>query len=137
MINEYTVKSFCNEDISKIENYDKAINSPEMWHCHHKMELIATGAVVDSSKQDLKDWGIYYNRPADELMFLTEAEHKGLHGRNMGAESRKKCGACNKGKCLSEETKRRMSEAKKGNTGNKGQHWKLVDGKRVYYKENK
>ena len=32
-----------------------------------------------------------------------------------------------KGKKLSEEAKRKLSEAKKG------KHWKLVDGKRVWY----
>lgn len=45
-----------------------------------------------------------------------------------------------KGKYLSEEHRKKLSEAHKGQiTWNKGQkgllHWKLVDGKRVYYKE--
>lgn len=46
----------------------------------------------------------------------------------------------NIGKHLSEETKKKMSISLKGvNKGkhsNKGQKWKLVDGKRVYYKED-
>ena len=33
----------------------------------------------------------------------------------------------NKGKCLSEETKRKLSET------HKGKHWKLINGKHVYY----
>lgn len=56
MISENYVKRYCCEDISKIENYDKAIaDTTQVWECHHKMELIATGAVVDSAQQDLKD----------------------------------------------------------------------------------
>lgn len=49
-----------------------------------------------------------------------------------------------KGKCHSEETKKKMSDARKGKAfskewkrkisdANKGKHWKLVDGKRIYY----
>lgn len=49
--------------------------------------------------------------------------------------------AWNKGKRNSEETRHKISEALKGRTPwnkdgpspNKGKHWKLIDGKRVYY----
>lgn len=38
-----------------------------------------------------------------------------------------------KGHHASEESRKRMSEAHKGKSSpNKGKHWKLVDGKRVY-----
>ena len=170
MISEI-VKKYCCEDISKIENYDKAIaDTTQMWDCHHRMELIKTGAVVDSTKQDLIDWDIYYNRPADELIFLTKAEHMSLHwkGKHHSEEYKRKMSeACkgrtawNKGKTFSEEYKRNMSELMKGRTfseewkrklsesqkgkklseeakrklseARKGKHWKLVDGKRVWY----
>ena len=33
MICKVHVKDFCCEDISLIENYDKAINSNEIWDC--------------------------------------------------------------------------------------------------------
>ena len=61
--------------------------------------------------------------------------HKGL---KHSEETRKKMSESRKGKSKSEEHKRRISEAMKGkNKGktspNKGRHWKLVDGKRVYY----
>ena len=69
MINERCVKAFC-KDYTKIENYEKAVaDTTQTWDCHHRMELVVTGAVVDSTVQDLKDWDIYYDRPADELIF--------------------------------------------------------------------
>lgn len=77
------VKLFCCEDASNIENYDKAIADKEnIWHCHHRLELTITGGVVDCSVQDLIGWGLYYNRPASELIFLTHSEHKGLHNKS-------------------------------------------------------
>ena len=148
MLREESAKKYCCEDISKIENYEKAVaDTTQTWDCHHRMELVATGDVVDSTAQDLKDWGIYYNRPADELIFLTHIEHCKLHNRNRSEETRKKIskahkgrpgyfkGHChseearkklsiaNTGKTLSEETRKKVSEAKKGNTNTKGKKW--------------
>jgi hypothetical protein len=122
MIHEYNVKKYCCEDISKIENYEKAMNdATQVWDCHHKMELIETGAVVDCSRQDLVDWGIYYNRPADELIFLAHGEHQILHKKGKlhhSEEIKKKISEAHKGKSTtwkgryhSEESKRKMSEA--------------------------
>lgn len=92
------LKRFC-KNYTEIENYDKAIaDTIQTWDCHHRLELIETGGVVDALAQDLIDWGIYYNRPADELIFLTHAEHMSLHNKN---------------KKVSEETKKRMSESAK------------------------
>lgn len=82
--------NFCCENYSLIENYEEAVSSPEKYVLHHRMECIETGAVVNSSKQDLIDWGLYYNRPADELIFMKESEHKSLHGRNMLPETKDK-----------------------------------------------
>lgn len=68
------------EEITSIENYELAKKENfDGWCIHHKMELVSTGAVVDSSKQELIDWEIYYNRPASELMFMRIAEHTRLH----------------------------------------------------------
>lgn len=40
MISVYFTKKYCKDDISKIENYEKAINDEnETWICHHKMEI--------------------------------------------------------------------------------------------------
>ena len=48
-------------------------------------------------------------------------------GKHRSEEYKKKVSEANKGKQCSEETKKKISEA------NKGKHWKLVDGKRVWY----
>ena len=54
--------------------------------------------------------------------------------RQKMSESHKGKEGWNKGKPRSEETKRKLSEAMKGKSHNiKLRHWKLVDGKRVWY----
>ena len=146
MICENNVKRFCCEDISLIENYGIAVNSPERWECHHR-----NGKNV--SAKELREQGLYYSRPASELIFLTHSQHRSLHhkGKKTSAEARqrmseaKKCeNNPNYGKEFSEEHRRKLSEARKGkrlseehkqNIGEafKGRHWKLVDGKRVWY----
>lgn len=71
---------FCSEDISLIENYDKAIaDQTQTWHCHHRAEILPCG---NYSANDLKKFGLYYNRPACELIFLPPKMHVGLHGLN-------------------------------------------------------
>lgn len=123
MICEYKVRKFCCEDISLIENYDKAIaDTTQTWHCHHRLELIETGAVVNSSMQDLKDWGIYYNRPADELIFLTKSEHRRLHSKHkvFTEETKRKISDIKKGRQFTEEHKKRLSDAAK----NRSDEWR-------------
>ena len=68
------------EEKEMIENYYEAQKDDfNGWEIHHRMELRATGAVVDSSRQELINWGLYYNRPANELIFLKKEEHVKLH----------------------------------------------------------
>ena len=57
-----------------------------------------------------------------------------LKGRQMPQETKRKMAEARKGKHFSEETRKKMSEAQKGeNSPFYGKHWKLVDGKRVWY----
>ena len=119
MISEERAKSYCKDDISLIENYDKAVSdTTKMWHCHHRRETIF-------SKSDLIEIGEYYNRPACELIFLTSLEHKRLHnlGKCLSAETRKKMSEAQKGRQFSEESRKKMSEAHKGKQSPfKGKH---------------
>ena len=110
MIYLKNVKKFCKDDISLIENYDKAIaDDTQTWHCHHRRETIF-------SRKDLIDIGEYYNRPACELIFLTPLEHIRLHhlGKHLSAETRKKMSKARINKPKSAETRKKMSEAQKG-----------------------
>ena len=110
MINENHAKAFCKDDISLIENYDKAItDTTQVWHCHHRRETIF-------SRKDLIEIGEYYNRPACELIFLTKSEHMKLHhlGKPLSAETRQKMSEAQNGKHLSAETRKKLSEALSG-----------------------
>lgn len=71
-------KYFCSEDISNIENYEEAVNSPEKWHCHHRLELDQNGHRLNT-RDELKAKGLYFHRPASELIFLRGTDHHRLH----------------------------------------------------------
>ena len=109
MINEKQAKWYCKEDISKIENYENAIaDTTQTWHLHHRDEvkILPSGIEVRRSREELIENDRYYHCPANELIFLTKAEHTRLH---------------TKGKQLSEESKIKIGEANKGNKpANKG-----------------
>ena len=117
MICEKTVKRFCKDDISLIENYDQAIaDMTQTWDCHHRRETIY-------SVKELIEIGEYYNRPACELIFLTPNEHRRLHklGKHLSEDTRKKISESMNGeKCyifgkhLSEDTRKKISESMKG-----------------------
>lgn len=119
------VKRYCREDPSLIENYKDAIASTERWHCHHRLELTLDGREA-LSIQDLKRYGMYYKRPAFELIFLKISDHTKLHHDARGhiwfgrtenrhsAEARKKIGIANTHRTLSAETRAKISKAHKG-----------------------
>ena len=114
MINEIQAKKYCRDDISKIENYDKAIaDKTQTWHLHHRLELTLNGEFALTHKQ-LKMHDMYYHRPYYELIFLTPAEHRRLHGMNTSDDTHQKMSEAKKGRTLSEEHRRKISEANKG-----------------------
>lgn len=90
---------YCCEDISLIENYEKAKNdTTQTYHCHHRLETHfsdGTPRPKDSqlSMDELIALDMYYNRPANELIFLTKAEHAYVHtnGRHHSEASKLKC----------------------------------------------
>ena len=82
MINKAQARKYCCEDITKIENYDKAIaDTTQVWHLHHRLELTPDGAFANTSDA-LKFYDQYYYRPANELIFLTRAEHRRIHNED-------------------------------------------------------
>ena len=115
MINYRVAKLYCAEDISKIENFDKAeADQTETWCLHHKQG-------VYMSKDELFEYGWYYKCPADCLIFVTKAQHRQIHGTNLSSESRKKISEKRKGMKFSEEHCKHLSESMKGRTAwNKG-----------------
>lgn len=128
MISKRYVKMFCCEDASLIENYEAAMNSSEMWVCHHRKETDE-----HLSRDQLKAMGLYYNRPASELIFLTHQEHARLHRKHDNENA--------KDSEWYDTWKESISKAMVGNTnsvGNKGWSgytWHLENGKRVYTKK--
>ena len=120
MINFKQVKKYCKEDISKIKNYEQAIaDKTQTWVCHHMTETW-----WNCSRKELIENECYYNRKACELIFLTPADHKSLHfkGKSLSEESKQKMSVARKGKTYhkgkthSADSRRKMSEAHKGKT---------------------
>lgn len=103
MINEYNVKNYCCEDISLIENYEKAVNdTTQMWHCHHRLEI-----ELNKNRLELMEMELYENRPANELIFLTKKDHMAIH-KNYGNTKGKNNGMF--GKHHSIESKNKLSK---------------------------
>ena len=119
--------------------------------------------LVDISKEELIALNMYYDRPVSELILLTPKEHASLHHKykakphsdehnkhlseslkgkqawNKGTngifhhsdETKKQISESHKGMNFSEEHRKHLSESRKG--ANTFKHWKLIDGKRVWY----
>lgn len=159
--------AFCVGSIQDIENYEKAVNdTTQTYVCHHRLETHTSDGErrkVDLSKEELLALDMYYHRPAEELIFLTNKEHMSLHnkGKKMSDDFCKKVRESMKGKNSgeshpfygkhhTEEAKRKIAEANKGRQSPmKGRHHteetkkkireaikrKIVNKKQVYYRE--
>lgn len=121
MINKIKAQMFCSEPIELIENYEEAVNDEKnMWVCHH-----IWGTMLGYSKDELIELNEYYGIPACNLIFLTKSEHTRIHhkGKKRSEESRKKMSELRKGeknpmfnKHFSEEHRRKISESHINNT---------------------
>lgn len=142
MINEKYAKKFCCDDISLIENYDMAVtDTTQTWDCHHRGEILPCGRF---SRDDLKKFGLYFNRPATELIFLTPTAHRQLHKKGvpigpMSEAHKKAIGEAHSKKILqftkSGEFLREwqsMNEASRQLKINCGNIWSCCRGKRKY-----
>ena len=128
---KHQFEKYC-KDYGNIENYYKAAaDNFKGWHCHHRLETHTSDGerrLVDISQKELKALGMYYNRPAEELIFLPRSEHEAFKkGRHHSAETKNKLSIINKGeknpmygKHLSEEHKNKLREVNKGNAYAKG-----------------
>lgn len=129
MINVRNTKSFC-KDFTKIENYEKAIADDKTWHLHHRLEThFSNGAErpvnARLTKAELIALDMYFDRPAEELIFLTQFDHTSLHmkGKITSDEAKQKISEANKDKWRTEEYKQKMSKIRKGRTTwMKGKH---------------
>ena len=122
---KYNFKYYC-KDYENIENYDKAkADDFKNWEVHHRLETHNSDGerrLVDITADELKALDMYYNRPADELIFMTIYEHSRLHmkGKHLSEETKKKIGSAQKGNKYalghkhSEEAKNKIAEAMKG-----------------------
>lgn len=70
-----SVKQLCKGDVTKIENYEKALkDNTHQWVVHHRKEdELKVRAVY------LIENNLYYHRPPEELIFLTSEEHSRHH----------------------------------------------------------
>ena len=135
-------KKFCKEP-EKIENYEKAkADNFKGWHCHHRLETHNSDGgrrLVDITRDELKVLGMYYDRPASELIFLKISEHTSLHqkGKQFSEEHKKKMSEANKGKHLSEEHKNKIGEGNRGKQLTEETRKKMSDAKKNMSEETK
>ena len=75
------------EQIEQIENYELAKKDNfQGWNIHHRLETHNSDGqrrLADLSKAELIALDMYYNRPANELVFLTNSEHTILHNKKV------------------------------------------------------
>ena len=98
MIQERNTKRFCCESPQHIENYHQAVWDTQMWDCHHKREIDPDG--TRHSVKELMSRGLYFNRPASELVFLSHSEHQRVH--HLGSKM-------NVGRPCSEATRKKIA----------------------------
>lgn len=124
-------EKYCCEDLSLIENYEKAkADDFKGWHCHHRLET--DNDCFRPTRQQLIDNGLYYDRPASELIFMKVGDHRALHMKKdyevdkgiFSKEAFEKISKSMTGKHKSKEHKKKLSESLKGqpNLALKGKH---------------
>lgn len=126
-------KLYC-KNIEEVENFEKAKAANFIgWHCHHRLETHFPNGErreVNISMDELITLDMYYDRPAEELIFLTVKEHNAFNkgkqawnkGKSPSEETRKKLSDAHKGKQLSSEHKKKIGEKSKGRQPFLGKH---------------
>lgn len=127
-----------------IENYEKAAaDNFNGWDCHHRLETHFSDGTprpkkAQLSAKELKALDMYFDRPPEELIFLTHGEHSSLHNSkriltNITKEKISKSGKGKHSQPKSEEWKRKISKAHKGRPSpRKGLHYSEEEKERLY-----
>lgn len=101
-----------------IENYEKAVaDKTQTWCCHHRLETHFSDGTPRPknaflSPKELIALGMYFDRPPEELIFLTKAEHASLHGKDQ--RRHKKQSEALKGRKRPRDVVKKISESHKG-----------------------
>ena len=132
---KYRFERYC-KDYENIENYEKALaDNFKNWEVHHRLETHNSDGerrLVDITADELLALGMYWYRPASELIFMKHSEHQFLHhkGKQKSEETKNKLRTANigeknpmYGKKHSDAAKKKMSEKAKGNIKTKGTRW--------------
>ena len=115
-----------------IENYQEAVNdTTQLWVIHHRREL-QDGFCIWKAEELVKI-GQYYHREPDELIFMKLSDHISMHNKAIDPKTKKPCcyrdvdrtGEKNPmfGKHLTEETKKKLSNALKGRSFQRNEQW--------------
>ena len=126
---------FCYE-LENVENYELAKRDNfKGWVIHHRLETHFSDGSIRPNKcnitvDELKELDMYYNRPADELIFMKKSEHIKLHcllntnfkplygnkhtlGFHPSAESKAKMSKAAKNVVHTQEWNKKVSESQK------------------------
>ena len=108
---------YCKDGIENIPGYQEALTSTEKYECHHLKESTFT-------KKELEDMNLYWNRPADELIFLRADIHKSMHARS---------------RVVTDETREKMSNSSMGRKGKLRSEFggKFFEHYGIHFSENK
>ena len=139
-------KRYCAEP-ENIENYEKAAADNFVgWCLHHRLQTWTSDGErrdINISAAELKALGLYWHRPAEELLFIRVGDHVSLHqkgkqgefkGRHHSVKTKKRLSKARRGMTFSKEWRDKMSEAHKGiqrsavardktSKALKGRHW--------------
>lgn len=126
---------YCFEDVEKIEGFIPVDSRQFKMVIHHRLESHDESGKLRSrflTVKQLKLAGLYYNRPAAELIWMTDSEHKKLHQQDLTYQenlqnmslnnvnricketTKQKLRTKATGRQHSETTKRKISEYNKG-----------------------
>ncbi len=104
--------NYCCEPVDRIEGYIPEEKRTVKMVIHHRLESHDENGTLRTrflSMQQLKDAGLYYNRPASELIWMTESAHKSLHQKDLSyKENLQKMSEKNIGRKVSDVQKNKL-----------------------------